>query len=274
MPDCICYESGTGLKEIRLNAKTFVGSPNDLHSRSWSYSLSGNNAASVQRAASKAKVAAFFSDLAEADAFRRVSDRDVKSATPGLLHVGEWSQRCYVMESEVKRISTSCFLANLTLAMLDGVWRRAHKVDYIVNPKYAHGGLDFPFDLPSDVGAPKPSKYLEAWEWGESPLRIVFYGPCENPSVSIGGNVYAVDVTVPEGGRVEIDPLARPRTVEMVLPGGTRVDAFGKARRGDGPGRGEYVFEPVPAGVSSVESNGAFGFELTWYEEEGEPSWC
>lgn len=274
MLDAITYESGVGLREIRLNAKTVVGSPNDLHSRAWSYSLSGNNVVSVQRIASKAKVTAFFSDLAEADVLRRVADRDVKSAAPGLLHVGEWWQRCYVMESEVKRISGGCFLADLELAMLDGVWRRAHRVDYAVRPKDARSALDIPFDFPADLGAPKPSEYLEAWKWGESPLRIVFYGPCENPCVTVGGNAYAVDVTVPEGGRVEVDPLARPRTVEMVLPSGTRVDAFGKARRGDGQGSGEYVFEPVPAGVSDVKSDGSFGFELTWYEEEGEPSWC
>ena len=78
-------------------------------------------------------------------------------------------------------------------------------------------------------------------------------------------------MTVPEGGRVEIDPLRR--TVTEVLSDGTRIDAFSKAHRGNGAGSGEYIFERVPAGTFEISWDNSFGFDLTLYEEEGEPSW-
>ena len=54
---------------------------------------------------------------------------------------------------------------------------------------------------------------------------------------------------------------------------GSAVDVFAKARRGDGLGGGEYIFQPVSPGDHEVEWDRSFGFDLTWYEEEGEPPW-
>mgnify|MGYP007003682516 CR=1 FL=1 len=47
------------------------------------------------------------------------------------------------------------------------------------------------------------------------------------------------------------------------------------ARRteGSGAGSGEYIFERVPAGTCEVSWDNSFGFDLTLYEEEGEPAW-
>ena len=98
-------------------------------------------------------------------------------------------------------------------------------------------------------------------------------GPVIDPSVRIGGNLYRVDVVVPEGGRLVVDPLASPRSVTLVNADGSTVDAFSKARRGDGLGGGEYIFQPAPPGANEVGWDRSFGFDLTWYEEEGEPPW-
>ena len=133
--------------------------------------------------------------------------------------------------------------------------------------------LDLPCDLPHDLAAPSPRSRFEAGEWGETPLRLVFYGPVIDPSVRIGGNLYRVDVVVPEGGHLVVDPLASPRSVTLVNADGSTVDVFAKARRGDGLGGGEYIFQPAPPGANEVEWDRSFGFDLTWYAEEGEPPW-
>ena len=83
--------------------------------------------------------------------------------------------------------------------------------------------------------------------------------------------LYEVDATVQDGGRIEIDPLRR--TVTVVAADGSAMDAFSKAHRGSGAGSGEYIFERVPVGTSEISWDNSFGFDLTLYEEEGEPAW-
>ena len=99
------------------------------------------------------------------------------------------------------------------------------------------------------------------------------YGPCINPAFRVAGNLYEVDATVQDGGRIEIDPLASPRRVTIVNADGSTADAFPQARRGVGLDGGEYIFQPLPPGRHEIEWDGSFGIDLTWYEEEGEPPW-
>ena len=124
-----------------------------------------------------------------------------------------------------------------------------------------------------DLGVPSTRRYVDVGEWGAAPLRFVVYGPCVNPAVRIDGNWYRVDVTVPDGGYLVVDPLATPRSVTLVAADGSTADAFAKARRGNGSGSGEYICQPASPGVHEVEWDRSFGFDLTWYEEEGEPPW-
>ena len=271
----IVYVSGVGGDAYRLNDGIYVGRPSDLFSREWSYSVGYASVSSVTRKARTAKLKAFFADVMKADAFRRACDRDVSRGVAGTLNVDGWSQRCMVMESAADKVSEGFFTADLTVVLLDGVWRKGHTVAFERLTAEPGGGesLDLPYDLPHDLAAPSPRDRFDAGEWGETPLRLVFYGPCIDPSVRIDGNLYRVEAVVPEGGHLVVDPLASPRSVTLVNADGSAVDVFSKARRGDGLGGGEYIFQPVRPGAHEVEWDRSFGFDLTWYEEEGEPPW-
>ncbi len=270
----IKYVSGVGGIEVELNSAIVSGNPSDLFSREWSYTLGYRAVSGITRRAREVSFKAAFLDMGQADLLRRVCDRDVSKGEPGRIWVGDWFQRCYVVGCAADRIMGGAFTAKLSIALLDGVWRREHAVEFWAAPEQGGDSLDLPFDLPCDLGGAAPSETLAASDWSDSPLGLVIYGPCYDPSITIGGNVYAVDCTVPDGARIEIDPLAFPRTVTLVNEDGTRVDAFASAHRGSGLGGGEYVFETVKPGVSDVSWSRAFGFTAKWYEEEGEPTWC
>ena len=162
--------------------------------------------------------------------------------------------------------------AELTVVLLDGVWRRGHTLSFERSAS-AEGGdfLDLPYDLPYDLGPRSASGLFSSSEWGEHPVRLVVHGPCANPAVRIDGNVHRVDVAVYEGCRLVVDPLAR--TVSVVDRAGGEFDVFPAAHRGEGLGSGEYIFEPAGPGRHEVGWDGSFRFDLTWYEEEGEPPW-
>lgn len=269
------YAAGVGGAEFDLSSGIYVGRPGDLFSRKWSYSVGHSSVSAATRGARTAKVKAFFADLEKADAFRRACDRDVSQGEAGTLFVDGWFQRCLVMESAADKVTERFFSAVLTVVLLDGVWRRGHTVSF--EPLTATSGdgefLDLPYDLPYDLGVPSTRSYIDVGEWGAAPLRFTIYGPCTNPAVRIDGNWYRVDVTVPDGGYIVVDPLATPRSVTLVAADGSTADAFAKAHRGEGLGSGEYIFQPASAGTHEVEWDKSFGFDLTWYEEEGEPPW-
>lgn len=267
----IVYESSTGAI-IPLNSGIYVGKPNDLFSREWDYEIGYRTLASASRGARKVSFKAFFADMAQADAFRRYADTDMQRGTPGTIHVNGWFQRCFVVASEVDGIGDDFFAAKLTLVLLDGVWRRGTTTAFVpVRDSADYEFLDLPHDLPYDLGVTAPRQYAINPGYSNSPAKLIVYGPAVNPSVRLAGNLYQVDVTVPEGGYMDIDPLRR--TVTVVAADGTTMDAFSKAHRGSGAGSGEYIFERVPAGTSEISWDNSFGFDLTLYEEEGEPSW-
>lgn len=267
----ICYESATA-GVIRLNSGVYVGKPNDLFSREWNYDFGYRSLTSVMRKARKVSISAVFTDMGAADALRRAADADVAAMKPGRIRVGEWRQRCYIVASSVNSILDGTVSANLTMVLLDGVWRRGKTIEFVpVNASSDYVFLDMPYDLPYDLGVSFSKRYLVADEYTTSPVKLVIYGPAVNPAIIIGANTYQVDVTVQDGGYMVVDPI--DRTVIVTDAQGEITNAFSKAHRGDGVGSGEYIFERVPAGTSEVSWNNAFGFDVIIYDEEGEPAW-
>lgn len=267
----IRYESNAGVSVV-LNSGVYVGKPNDIFSREWDYELGYRALATATRGARKVSFKAFFADMAQADAFRRCADTDMQKGTPGTIHVNGWFQRCFVVASKVDGIGDDFFTAELTLVLLDGVWRRGVTTAFVpVRSSADYEFLDLPHDLPYDLGVTAPRQYAINPGYSNSPAKLVVYGPVVNPSIRLAGNLYQVDVTVPDGGYMDIDPLHR--TVTVVAADGATMDAFSKAHRGSGAGSGEYIFERVPAGTSEISWDNSFGFDLTLYEEEGEPAW-
>lgn len=267
----IRYESTAGVS-VALNSGVYVGKPNDIFSREWDYKLGYRALATASRGARNVSFKAFFTNMVQADAFRRCADTDMQKGTPGTIHVNDWFQRCFVVASEVDSIGDDFFATKLTLVLLDGVWRRGTTTEFVsVQGSEDYEFLDIPHDLPYDLGVTPPQQYAINPGYSRSPAKFVVYGPAVNPSVRLAGNLYQVDVTVPDGGYMDIDPLRR--TVTVVAADGTTMDAFSKAHRGSGAGSGEYIFERVPAGTSEISWDNSFGFDLTLYEEEGEPAW-
>lgn len=272
----LSYISGTGAAEVCLDCRSaLAGTAEGVRGREWGYSIGYRSIAAATRAARECSLSVTFLDLAVADELRRLADRDVAMATPGTLAVDGWSQRAYITAADPSSISRAHMAAKLTVVLLDGVWRKGHTVAFELLTATAGDGefLDLPYDLPHDLGVPSTRRYVDIAGWGAAPLRFTVYGPCVNPAIRIDGNWYRVDVTVPDGGYMVVDPLATPRSVTVVGPDGSVTDAFPEARRGNGLGGGEYIFQPASPGTHEVEWDRSFGFDLTWYEEEGEPPW-
>lgn len=272
----LAYISGTGGVRVEMSGpSTFAGTASGIRGREWVYTLGHMSLSGVTRSARECSLQVAFTDMGEADLLRRVADRDMANGTPGALQFDGWAQRAYIVGSQPDTINRVWVEADIKAVLLDGVWRRGHTVSF--EPLTASSGdgefLDLPYGLPYDLGVPSTRKYFDGSEWGSAPLKFTIYGPAVNPAIRIDGNWYKADLTVPDGGYLVVDPLASPRAVTLVNADGSTVDAFSKARRGDGLNSGEYIFQPASPGTHEVDWDRSFGFDLTWYEEEGEPPW-
>lgn len=269
----IKYVSGTGYESIELNADgIYSGLPSALVSREWSYDKGANSIANAARELRKVSVNVALMDEAQADFLRRVCDRDVRNNTPGSLFVGEWSQRAFVVSCDADDVFGGSHSAKLGVVLLDGVWRKPNTVSFLPPSAVSGAYLDLPYNLPYDLAAMAAADSVTASPWGESPIKLTIYGAATSPYIVAGGNLYKVAADIPAGGHMVVDSIAK--TVRIVSATGDVTDAFGKAVRGTGKGGGSYIFQPLPAGTSSVSWDGSFGFDLTWFEEEGEPPWA
>ena len=271
--DRVFYVSGTGGERVNLDGGgILVGTAKALRGRTWTYSLAARNVSSALRNAREVTVDAAFLDAATADRLRHLADRDMRKKTAGRIEIGNWFQRAYITACKPDTIFNGYHSAQLTVALLDGVWNKEiTRVFSAWSQTAVFGGYDLPYDLDCDLGFKGYVEPIQTESYSECPIKLVIYGYAENPEVIIGGNTYAASVTVPAGGKLVIDGLTK--TATLYTQEGAETDVFAKVSRGSGLGSGEYAFQPLPEGAADVSWDGTFSFDVIYYEQEGEPPW-
>ena len=264
---------GSGGDRVEMDARPIASNRFlAVRGRQWSYELSRRTIRQVSRDAREATLTVDYLTTDAADAARRVMDRDVALGTPGTLVSGEWSQRAYVVAQEPTDRYHGWVRADLTVLLLDGVWRRLVTTSYGKGEAGADHGKAYDYGYAYDYAPPSNSRTVTVDAPAPCPIRLVIFGYAHNPELTIGGNLYSFDVEVPTGGYLVVDTRPDP-TVTLVDSAGRSTDAFASAHRGAGLGSGEYAFQPVAPGVQTVGWDDSFGFDLGVYLEEGEIPW-
>ena len=264
---------GSGGERVEMDARPIVSNMFlPIRGRKWSYELSRRSIRQVSRDAREATLTVDYLTTGAADAARRVMDRDVTLGTPGTLVSGEWSQRAYVVAQEPSDRYHGWVRADMTVLLLDGVWRRLVTTRYGKGDAGSDYGTAYTYGYEYDYAPPSNARTLTVDAPAACPIRLVVFGYARDPSITIGDNTYSFDVEVPTGGYLLVDTRPDP-TVTLVDSSGRSTDAFASAHRGAGLGSGEYAFQPVESGVTTVGWDNSFGFDLGVYLEEGEIPW-
>ena len=98
-----------------------------------------------------------------------------------------------------------------------------------------------------------------------SDFTLTIYGPCAEPMVTVGENVYLVHTDLAKGDYLVID--SRNRKITRVLNDGTRINDFAKRDKE------HYIFEKIPQGIQPVSWESNFDFDISILDERGEPKW-
>jgi len=241
-----------------------------IRGREWARTIGYRSLLQANRPAREVTLTAYASNAA-ADQLRRAADADVLARRAGtLVFNGEWSQRAYILQSAPKPHHGGV-LMDLTVALMDGAWWSVRSTSFTPDEGSEYEYLDYPFDYSHDYAISASSDGIDTGLLSPSPVLLRIYGPAVSPYVDVGSNRYQLNVTIPSGGYVTVD--GREKTIVLTLQDGTKTNAFASGERGSGAGGGAYIFEDVPAGYSVVSWDGSFGFDLGWYDMEGEPPW-
>lgn len=277
MPRGLLYIASSGEQHDLGALSLSVGTAEAARARVWSISLGTHSVISASRPAREIELEVKSSDPAALDAAEAAFDRDVDLNKPGrLISPNGWMQQAFVTKTTPSDIFLGSVIAKLTVVLLDGVWRK--EVKHVLKPDtqalISGSGLDYPHDFDFDLGGSIPGKDMEFIR--DSKVRITFFGPCQDPYVRIGSNLYGVKgVTVAAGERVVIDPTLvgeYGRAIRLVGTYGTERNLFSKRIRG-AKGSGSYAFEPVAGGYLPVSWPQTYGIDIDEIRERGGLPW-
>ncbi len=267
--DSLTYTGSGGSLSFDLAELIRIGDGDPLRSRSWSRTLAHRSLANLSRRAREVAVRVSASPEA-ADAARRIFETDMATNSPGTISFNGWTQRALVPESATDVLRPARVELSLTIALLDGVWRREHVAHFMPLdlPLDTGGGNGYDHGYPYAYGIVTTPKSLTQPGYLPASCKLVIFGPVASPSIVIGGNVYAYNGDVPSGSHLTIDGIAKD--AYLTSRHGAVTSAMPDLVLGTGEGCGEYAFERVMPGINSLSWNGSFGFDAYLYEEDGE----
>lgn len=201
-------------------------------------------------------------------------EHDIMLQKTGKLVWNDYSIECYFIQSKTySNSSNTRTLNDCTIYCPYPFWIKETKYEiHATGADEIIDGLDFPFDLPCDLGV---SGYRKVISFdGSIPLdfRLVFYGVITTPSININGHLYEVQVTVPQSSTLTISSIEkndRQKGVVLKYPSGTETSVL-YARN-----RQSYIFEPITPqnGQIIITTAQTMDFDLYIVEKRSEPKW-
>lgn len=255
----------------------WVADLQDMRANAWTYTLAARGIKGVSRSAITSKMTIRTKQPTLLDDACALFDMDMQAQRPGRITVnGEWSQRAYVVASSLGMLPMPDYAQiDCTVVLCDGVWRKALPTQHFFPTAAGTGGqLDLPTDLPTDLGTSKIAMLVSNPGVQPAEFAATIFGPCSNPSFTIGSNRYEIsDVTIPSGGHIALSATGLDKSIKLVATNGDITDIFAHGQRGNGAGGGKYIFEPIPAGSRLLEISANFGIDLTLYQQSGGVPW-
>lgn len=193
---------------------------------------------------------------------------DVRNKTPGKVIWGDYYIECYITSSSTYPDGNNVWTDNDVIFYCPyPFWVKEETKEFAVQE--VPGGqtyLDYPYDYEYDYFYGNPGTAV--WQTGfplQSKFRLTIYGAVNNPRIQINGYPYQVNDMLSEGEYLVID--SRNNSVIKHTESGQEINVF------DYRDKVRSIFEPIPGGNLTLNWTGAFGFDLTLYEERSEPRW-
>ena len=275
MLDKFIFENHLGQRFVGLENGVYLNY-NDLRDYSWSYETINSRISRFYRPITSRKLPLVVVGKTDDEAvaaknrLMELAEVDIEAMIPGKIFIGDYYTNGYITASKKSNylIKKRYCKIDLTLTSDNPMWYREQTLSFIpgqVDSVGAGEGTDYPYDYPYDYAVSQIGQTIVCDSIRGNEFRLRIYGEVTNPTIAIGGHIYAVNGSIRAGESLLIDSLSK--TITLTTATGAKVNWFDKRSRDS------YIFEPIPAGQNSVNWNGTFGFDLTVIEKRSEPRW-
>lgn len=248
--------------------------PSDLRDYSWSFDTINGRISRFYKGVTSRKLPLVVHGKSDDEAvaamnrLHELAEIDVVENIPGRIYVGDYYTSGFVTasaKSNFLRKRKHCNI-ELTLTSDDPAWYCERAYSFFPSDGAGFiGGYDYSYEYPHDYAISMNGRKIVCNSVGSSAFKLQIYGEATNPAVFINGHKYTVNGTIGKGENLLIDSLRK--TITLSTADGKKVNWFDKRDRE------KYIFEPLPAGQSTVTWSGTFGFILTVIEKRSEPKW-
>lgn len=193
------------------------------------------------------------------------NDRELLS--PSKLIVNDYYVYCYVIKSENRYFTKfrNFEVINYTFKFTSR-WIKEDIIDFRRNDDIKNEmGLRYPMSYPFSYKALKRELMINNENYASAKAKIIFYGPCVNPKITINDNIYSVEANLLENERIEIEPFEK--TVIKYTAAGNAIDMMNYRYKK------QSVFTEIPTGTSLLVKDSEFSCRLILYYERGIPAW-
>jgi hypothetical protein len=275
-PFSLRYVSASG-QVVNLDTWPYFWNETDLQNYSWSFESVNNPIGYGARFTKITRTAAektinllVWNDgndiTALTNSLTSVFDADVISETPGRLYLNDaYIIGYFTSVSHSRRRDKNYVELELTFATSYPFWTSEETITFPIYTGDSTDGFKYPFSYPFNYIALLGATRIDNDHYAKTNAIITFYGAATNPQIAIDSHIYLVNGTLGDFERYEINQ--KERTVYKITQSGERINAF--ASRGK-----EYsVFEPIPAGATTVFYNGDYAVDIKLLKERSEPIW-
>lgn len=249
----------------------------DLLDHRWEYESDGQRIWGLRLAAREFElpIGMLGGSLSERTELYRALEADAVAAELGTLEFQGYSLICLPVASSLAAwwFSDGIEERSVEFVAPRPLWTRevVSRFPIVAASERDNVDLDYPHDYRHDWRrGTSAARTIRVDTVGPAEFRLIVYGPASNPLVTIGGNRYQVNVTVPASSRLELD--TRDRTVRLVGAYGDATNCYDQRERGR-RGGGSYAFQPLPRGTSVITCDNTFGFDIIVHDERTEPAW-
>lgn len=200
--------------------------------------------------------------------FHEAATYDIVNQTPGRLIWGDYYIQCYVKESVTypHEEDASVTVNDVVFFCPYPFWVKEVAYSYDTTASETDTeGLDYSFDYSFDYAKELISDAMTVDHFLPSNFKMVVYGPCENPAVTIDDVIYQVFVTLGASDYLVVD--SRRHTVEVYRPGGIVENAYNSRYKDSS------IFTPIQSGRHEIVRNSDFAVSFVLFMERNEPKW-
>lgn len=275
------YEGSDGSIIDFMKYPIFAQSPETLTENKWNYAtISGVNGLG--------RVKRFYKDTQEAsltlsimtetaDEFNKVMydihrtfDRDIRQLKPGKLWWNGFYKEVFAVETSQGDFEELFEAVEREVSFISvyPYWVKTHKYQYL-DLSQNTGSLDYDDSVLDyddfDYDLEELIEVIENDCIDKANFEITFYGPCQNPSVTVGSHVYELLTDLESGEYATVNSLTK-KILQYDVYG--NVENIFHLRSRD-----SYIFEPIPEGTTTISRDKSLKVDITLFDERGEPEW-